>query len=333
MMNTTELPELDRFILRCLMDTTRQVQAAFAACDTALVCKLLSEFTEKDLLGFYLDVRHRSLFFAVRTAATVHQDAVWRCLMKPCHQERHNLERLAVQTTLWTVLNVLVRLWAPVLSFFAEELWQRMRQKLDPAAHVATPHSVHQLNFADQISETLLSDVDRWKSMIRLRKLVMGAVETECAMMKKRAQQLTAGEASKKGKDAVKNGQDSRMPETVFSVSVDVTLLLPSCPKEPPQKGSGEADCAAIHSLLCDLDAGLATDMTISEANRCFLADFFSVQASLSFATTMESGTPATPNKKPSRAKANSKPKERKKGTAPLKDLTVIKVQCAKSHQ
>ncbi len=65
----------------------------------------LHEFCEEDLSNVYFDVLKDRLY------------------------TENDLNRRSAQTALWAILNVIVRLVSPVLSFTADEVWQLMREK------------------------------------------------------------------------------------------------------------------------------------------------------------------------------------------------------------
>ena len=113
----------------------------------------LYNFCTVDMSAFYLDILKDRLY----TAAT------------------HSHERRSAQTALWTVLDSLVRLLAPVLSFTSEEVYSAMYEGL-PTTDKA--ESVHTLLFPESRirpdAETLLSE---WEKIRVIRERVLKALE------------------------------------------------------------------------------------------------------------------------------------------------------------
>jgi isoleucyl-tRNA synthetase len=118
-----DLPDMDRLILHKLAVLVGQSVEACDAYDFYRFFQALHNFCSVDLSAFYFDVLKDRLYADTAKSAS----------------------RLAAQTTLWHVLNHLVRLIAPVLVHTADEAWefmgqQGLREEKDPAesVHLAT---------------------------------------------------------------------------------------------------------------------------------------------------------------------------------------------------
>src|SRR5579885_1423093 len=98
------LPPLERWVLDRTAALAERVQAAYEQYEFHVVTHALTDFCAVELSSFYLDVRKDRLY---------------------C-ERRDSVERRATQTAFAAVLDVLVRLMAPVLSFTADELWQHL---------------------------------------------------------------------------------------------------------------------------------------------------------------------------------------------------------------
>jgi isoleucyl-tRNA synthetase len=99
-----DMPPLERWILHRTHALATRVQAAYEAYEFHVVYHALNNFCSVDLSALYLDVRKDRLY---------------------C--ERASMpERRAAQTAMLGVLDVLVRVMAPVLSFTAEEIWRHV---------------------------------------------------------------------------------------------------------------------------------------------------------------------------------------------------------------
>jgi len=99
-----QLPELERWALHQTHVLAEKCLAAYEDFEFHLVFHALNNFCSVDMSAFFLDVRKDRLY---------------------C--ERPNgPERRATQTALHGVLDTLVRLMAPILSFTAEDVWSFM---------------------------------------------------------------------------------------------------------------------------------------------------------------------------------------------------------------
>jgi isoleucyl-tRNA synthetase len=98
------LPELERWALHQTHALAERCRAAYEAFEFHVIYHALNNFCSVDMSSFYLDVRKDRLY---------------------CERPS-GPERRATQTALHGVLDVLVRLMAPVLSFTAEDVWSFM---------------------------------------------------------------------------------------------------------------------------------------------------------------------------------------------------------------
>jgi isoleucyl-tRNA synthetase len=98
------LPELERWVLHRTHALAARCAAAYDAYEFHVIYHALNNFCSVDLSAFYLDVRKDRLYCERAEAP----------------------ERRATQTALHAILDVLVRLMAPILSFTAEDVWRFM---------------------------------------------------------------------------------------------------------------------------------------------------------------------------------------------------------------
>jgi isoleucyl-tRNA synthetase len=103
-----DLLELDRYAMVTLHDLVRDVTAAYDEWRFHVVYRLLYEYCGSDLSSFYLDVLKDRLY---ADGASSH-------------------ERRSAQTVLAAVLEAMVRLVAPILTFTSEEIWLAMPESL-----------------------------------------------------------------------------------------------------------------------------------------------------------------------------------------------------------
>ncbi len=98
------LPDLERWALHRAHALAERCGAAYEALEFHVVHHALNNFCSVDLSAFYLDVRKDCLY---------------------C-ERADGPARRAAQTALYGILDVLVRLMAPILSFTAEDVWSFM---------------------------------------------------------------------------------------------------------------------------------------------------------------------------------------------------------------
>ncbi len=102
-----EMNELDAWAMMRLSQMTEKVLAAYESYDFHLIYHAIHNFCVVDMSNFYLDIIKDRLY--VEKAAST--------------------ERRAAQTVMYTVLDAIVRLLAPVLVYTSEEIWQYMPHK------------------------------------------------------------------------------------------------------------------------------------------------------------------------------------------------------------
>src|SRR5262249_31446868 len=109
----------------------------------------LHNFCAVDLSALYLDILKDRLYTSAASAP----------------------ERRAAQTACYRILDALVRLMAPILTFTAEEVWDHVRVP-DKA------RSVHLTDFPEVDPTWLAEDVERgWETLLRIRSEAAKALE------------------------------------------------------------------------------------------------------------------------------------------------------------
>jgi isoleucyl-tRNA synthetase len=144
------LLELDRFILDRLQRVIARCRRAYEDFEFHAVYHALNNFCSVDLSALYLDIVKDRLYCEGTTSP----------------------ERRSAQTALHRVLDALVRMMAPILSFTAEEIWEHM-----PADAGRAP-SVHLADFP--VVDAALQDEElaaRWERLLEVRSVVTKALE------------------------------------------------------------------------------------------------------------------------------------------------------------
>ncbi|ARO86852.1 isoleucine--tRNA ligase [Nitrosospira lacus] len=140
--------EIDRYMLaftRALQDELTQYYERY---EFHLAVHRLHNFCSEDLGGFYLDILKDRLY----TAAA------------------EGNPRRSAQTALYHIAHSLVRLFAPILSFTAEEVWEHLVRDADDSVLLHTWHE-----FPLQTEESAL--IRRWARLRELRSHVQRQLE------------------------------------------------------------------------------------------------------------------------------------------------------------
>ncbi|MBW2053434.1 MAG: isoleucine--tRNA ligase [Deltaproteobacteria bacterium] len=145
-----ELPEIDRLTLHRLQNLVRKTRGAYEAFEFYSIYHALNNFCTVDLSAFYHDVLKDRLYTSPAKS-------------KP---------RRAAQTAMFTVLETMVRLMAPILAFTADEIWAQLPD---------FPGKVESVHLSDMPEEdrTLVDDAlaDRWNQIIEIRSQVTRVIE------------------------------------------------------------------------------------------------------------------------------------------------------------
>ncbi|HEY3031880.1 MAG TPA: isoleucine--tRNA ligase, partial [Bradyrhizobium sp.] len=147
-----EMPELERLMLHELAEQAAIVRTAYAGFDYKTVVASLSAFMNTELSAFYFDIRKDTLY---------------------CDPPS-SLARKAALTTIDIICDAILRWFAPVLSFTADEAWALYK----PDAEL----SVHLTLFPDGL-EAFRNErlAVKWEIIRNVRRVVTGALELERA--------------------------------------------------------------------------------------------------------------------------------------------------------
>ena len=147
---TSELDEMDRWILQRTQNVLSRCRQAYDDYEFHAVYHTLNNFCSVDLSAQYLDIVKDRLYCEGTKSTT----------------------RRAAQTTLYRILDTLVHLMAPLVSFTAEEIWGYMPDK------DRRPASVFLSRMPD--SDSSFADVrlaEKWDRIFRERGEVLKALE------------------------------------------------------------------------------------------------------------------------------------------------------------
>ncbi len=145
-----QMLEIDQWIMLRLQKLISRIREAYANFEFHIVFHALHNFCIVDLSALYLDILKDRLYVSAPSS----------------------LPRRAAQTALYKILNALVRLMAPILSFTAEEVWQLLpkSQAWAESIHLTTLPEVEDI-YLDQDLEK------RWQLLLQVRGEVSKALE------------------------------------------------------------------------------------------------------------------------------------------------------------
>jgi isoleucyl-tRNA synthetase len=146
----SDLDEMDRWVLQRTQSVLSRCREAYDNDEFHVVYHTLNNFCSVDLSAQYLDIVKDRLY---------------------CEGTKSG-KRRAAQTTLYRILDVLVHLMAPILSFTAEEIWNYMPDKdRRPKSVFLSPIPVPDASLNDaQLAE-------KWDRIFRERSEVLKALE------------------------------------------------------------------------------------------------------------------------------------------------------------
>ena len=209
-----DMLELDRWAVTKLNGLIETGFRAYENYEFHVLTHAINDFCVVELSSFYLDILKDRLY---------------------C-EERNGLKRRSAQTALYLILDAMARMYAPILAFTCDEIWQAMPHRTgdDPRNIVLNemvrPYTAYALDEAA---------MKKWDTLIALRNDVNGVLETARAdkrigkALEAHVALYAGDEASRAALEAVK---ELNLAE-LFIVS-DV-LLENGAPKEENICGSG----------------------------------------------------------------------------------------------
>ncbi len=145
-----QLPEIDRYALARYAAAARRIVDAYERYEFPTIFHALNTLATVDLSAFYVDVS---------------KDRLYTLAPK-------SLERRAAQTAMFTIVDGLARLMAPIAPMTADELWGFLPGVRDDSVHLAQfPEGLEKL-----VDDAL---VDRWAQLIGIRDQANVAIEVQ----------------------------------------------------------------------------------------------------------------------------------------------------------
>lgn len=151
------MPDIDKFALHKLQGLIEKTLKAYETFEFHVIYHVLHNYCTLDLSAFYLDILKDRLYTS----------------------PPQSIERRSAQTVIHTILDSVVRIMAPILSFTAEEVWEFMPDIKEKE------FSVH-LSSLPKANESWKNEklAQKWEAIIRVRGEVTKALEEARAKKK-----------------------------------------------------------------------------------------------------------------------------------------------------
>ena len=152
MVSIEELEELDRWALTKLDELVKLVRKSYNGYEFHVITHAMNDFCVVELSSFYLDILKDRLY---------------------CEDQK-GLRRRSAQTALWLIVDAMAKLFAPILAFTCDEVWQSM-------PHLASDDARNVL--LNQMPESFegyclsADQMAKWDMVMKLRQDVNGILE------------------------------------------------------------------------------------------------------------------------------------------------------------
>jgi isoleucyl-tRNA synthetase len=142
--------ELDRFALHRLQELIQRTRTAYDTYEFHIIYHALYNYCIVDLSAFYLDILKDRLYTS----------------------PSRSTDRRSAQTVIYTILDTLARLMAPILAFTAEEIWNFMpdRKEKSQSVHLTSLPAVQEEWKNEQMAQ-------KWRRLVKVRGEVTKALE------------------------------------------------------------------------------------------------------------------------------------------------------------
>ena len=217
-----EMLELDRWAVTRLNALIEKVEAAYRDYEFHVISHAINDFCVVELSSFYLDIIKDRLY---------------------C-EERNGVLRRSAQTALYLILDTLTKMFAPILAFTCDEIWQAMphREGDDPRNVV-----LNQMNrpiAAYALDEAAMA---RWDRLIALRGDVNAVIETARAA-KRIGKPLEAAVTLHAG-----SAEAAKAVEDFAGMDLAELFIVSKC-LVAPDKGEGETAAAGESAQIPGLN-------------------------------------------------------------------------------
>ena len=151
MVKYEDLEEIDKYALLKLNDLVKKCTESYNKYDFHEAYQAINVFCVTDMSSFYLDILKDRLYSTIPTSR----------------------ERRAAQTTMYIILNTLVKLLAPMTCFTAEEIWSFM-----PKLSSEDVESVMLTNYPNYNEQYENEEIrTKWEKIVKIKEIVAKKLE------------------------------------------------------------------------------------------------------------------------------------------------------------
>ena len=154
-----EMPELDRWAVTKLNELIDLSFRSYDKYEFHALTHAINDFCVVELSGFYLDILKDRLY---------------------C-EEKDGLKRRSAQTALYLILDALAKMYAPILPYTCDEIWQAMPHKAADDVRNIVLNDMAQAYTAYALDAAAM---EKWDRLIALRSDVNGVLEAARAEKK-----------------------------------------------------------------------------------------------------------------------------------------------------
>ena len=198
------MEELDKWALTKLDALIKFCRNAYNNYEFHMVTHAINDFCVVDLSSFYLDILKDRLY---------------------C-EEKDGLRRRSAQTALYLIVDAMAKLFAPILAFTCDEIWQAM-----PHRDNDDPRNVLLNQMPESYADYALDDaaMEKWVTVMKLRQDVNGVLEL--ARADKRIGKALEAHVSLQT-------EDSALKELCKDLNLSEICIVSSCDWEAVQEGA-----------------------------------------------------------------------------------------------
>ena len=193
-----EMLPLDRWAITRLNALIEKVEASYQNYEFHVISHAINDFCVVDLSSFYLDIIKDRLY---------------------C-EERDGLKRRSAQTALFLILDSMTKMFAPILAFTCDEIWQAMPHRAGDDKRNILLNEMNKPFAAYALDE---DEMGRWEQLIVLRNDVNGVLEA--ARADKRIGKPLEAAVTLKAED--KDAKE--LLERVSDMGLDEMLIVSQC--------------------------------------------------------------------------------------------------------
>ena len=147
-----EMEELDKWALTKLDELVKLVRKAYNGYEFHVITHAMNDFCVVELSSFYLDILKDRLYCGAA----------------------EGLRRRSAQTALFLILDAMAKLFAPILAFTCDEIWQAMPNRSEDDARNVLLNQMPESFDAYKLDEQAM---EKWAMIMKLRSDVNGVLE------------------------------------------------------------------------------------------------------------------------------------------------------------